>query len=62
VLNKSKLLGTIGQAEMQREVQNWVKNLAEVHTSTKIPSYMTEEDVKSYVEEVVKEVKKMATE
>jgi len=62
VLNKSKLLGSIGQAEMQREVQNWVKNLSEVHERTKVPASMTEEDVRSYVEEVVKEVKKKSVE
>ena len=58
VMNKSKLLGSIGQAEMQREVQKWVKSLGELHDRTKIPSSMTSEDVRSYVEEVVNEVRK----
>ncbi len=58
VLNKSKLLGSIGQAEMQREIQGWVKTLGEVHERTNIPSSMTADDVKSYVEEIVNEVRK----
>ena len=57
-MNKSKLLGSIGQAEMQREVQKWVKSLGELHDRTKTPSSMTSEDVRSYVEEVVNEVRK----
>jgi hypothetical protein len=58
VMNKSKLLGSIGQAEMQNEVQKWVKNLGEIHERTKTPTSMSSEDVRLYVEEVVDEIRK----
>jgi hypothetical protein len=58
VMDKSKLLGGIGKAEMQMEVQKWVKSLGDMHEKTKISSPMTPEDVRSYVEEIVNEVRK----
>ena len=61
VMDKSKLLGGIGKAEMQIEVQKWVKSLGDMHEKTKISSPMNAEDVRSYVEEIVNEVRKKST-
>jgi hypothetical protein len=58
VMDKSKLLGGIGKAEMQMEVQKWAKSLDDMHEKTKTSSSMTEEDVKSYVDEIVNELRK----
>ena len=57
-MDKSKLLGGIGKAEMQMEVQKWAKSLDDMHEKTKTSSSMTEEDVKSYVDEIVNELRK----
>jgi hypothetical protein len=48
------------QAEMQREIQKWVKDLSDIHEKTNTSSTMSEDDVKSYVEEVINEVSKRA--
>lgn len=58
VLDRSKLLGSIGDAEMQRELEKWVKNLDKVDYKTNISTSMTPEDVNSYLQEVLSEVKK----
>jgi hypothetical protein len=58
VINKSKLLGIIGDAEMQNEIEKWVKNLSAVNYKTNISTSMTVEDVKLYIQEVVGEVRK----
>ena len=58
VINKSKLLGSIGDAEMQNEIEKWVKNLSTVNYKTNVSTSMTVEDVKLYIQEVVGEVRK----
>lgn len=58
VINKSKLLGTIGDAEMQREVEKWAKNLSTIDYKTNVSSSMTVEDVKLYIQDVLAEVNK----
>jgi len=60
VLNRSKLLGSIGDAEMQNETQKWVRNLSAVDYKTNISSSMSAEDVKLYIQEVIGEVRKRA--
>jgi hypothetical protein len=58
VLDRSKLLDSIGHAEMQQEVERWVRNLAKKDSTTNIPPSMTEDDVKSYIQEVLNEVRR----
>ena len=58
VINRSKLLGSIGEAEMHNETEKWVRNLSALNYKTNISSSMTVEDVKLYIQEVMGEVRK----
>lgn len=58
VLNRSKLLGSIGDAEMQNEIQKWVRNISTMDYKTNVSSSMTIEDVKLYIQEVIGAVRK----
>jgi hypothetical protein len=58
VLGRSKLLGSIGDAEMHNEIEKWVKNLSTMEYKENVSSSMTTEDVKLYIQKVVREVKK----
>ena len=58
VLGRSKLLGTIGDAEMHNEIEKWVKNISTMNYKENVSSSMTTEDVKLYIQKVVREVRK----
>jgi len=58
VIDRSKLLGTIGDAEMQRETEKWVKNLDRIDYKTNVSTSMTEEDIKLYIQDVLGEVRR----
>jgi hypothetical protein len=60
VLNKSKLLGSIGHAEMQQEIEKWVTILDRTNDQTNIPPSMNEYDVRLYIQEILGEVRKKA--
>lgn len=57
LVDKSKLLGGIGSAEMQIETERWVKNIGKRDYRTNIPPSMTEYDVRAYIKDVVDEIK-----
>ena len=59
----SKLLDNIGKAEMEQEVQNRVIKIVReqeqtMKDETGISTSMQENDIKVYLEQVIKEVKK----
>jgi hypothetical protein len=61
--NQSKLLDSIGSAEMENEIQGRVIALTKRHKDlleeeTGVQSSLTEDDVKQYLEVVLKEIKK----
>lgn len=58
VLNKSKLLGSIGHAEMQQEIEKWVRILDRTDNQTNISPSMNEDDVRLYIQEILGEVRK----
>ena len=58
VINRSKLLGSIGDAEMQNEIQKWVRKISTMDYKTNVSSSMTTEDVKLYIQEVIGTVRK----
>ena len=58
VIDRSKLLGSIGDAEMHNEIEKWVRNISTVNFKTNVSSSMTIEDVKLYIQNVVTEVRK----
>jgi hypothetical protein len=58
ILNKSKLLGSIGQAEMQQEVEKWVRTVDKTDTAPAIIPSMTKDDIRLYIQEILSEVKK----
>jgi hypothetical protein len=60
VLNKSKLLGSIGHAEMQQEIEKWVGTLDRAYNQTNISPSMNEDDVKLYIQEILAEVRNNA--
>jgi hypothetical protein len=57
IVNRSNFLGSIGQAEMHREIEKWVKNIEKRDLGTDIPPSMSQEDVRSYIHDTVKEVR-----
>ena len=57
LVDKSKLLGGIGSAEMQIETERWVKNIGKRDYKTNIPPSTTEHDVRAYIKDVVDEIK-----
>ena len=58
VLNKSRLLGSIGHAEMQQEIEKWVKILDRTDNPTNISPSMNQDDVRLYIQEILSEVSK----
>jgi hypothetical protein len=63
VLDQSKLLERIGTAQMERQMQQTVLNLAKeqndiMKQESGVESLMTENEVKDYLQSVLKEVKK----
>jgi hypothetical protein len=58
VIDRSKLLGSIGDAEMQRETEKWVKNLDRIDYKTNISASMDAEDIKLYIQDVLGEVRR----
>jgi hypothetical protein len=58
VLGRSKLIGSIGDAEMHNEIEKWVRNLSTMTYKTNVSTSMTTEDVKLYIQKVVSEVSK----
>jgi hypothetical protein len=58
VLNRSRLLGSIGHAEMQQEIEKWVRTVDRADNKTNISPSMTEEDVRLYIQEVLSEVRR----
>lgn len=60
VLNKSKLLGSIGHAEMQQEIEKWVRILDRTDSQANISPSMNENDVRLYIQEILGEVRKNA--
>jgi hypothetical protein len=62
-LRESRLLDSIGMAQMGQEIENKVMVLTEenrerIEEETGIQSSLTEEDIKQYLEQVINEVKK----
>ena len=57
LMDKSKLLGGIGSAEMQIETEKWVRNIGNRDYKTNIPPSMTENDVRAYIKDIVEEIK-----
>lgn len=57
LLDKSNLLGGIGSAEMQIETEKWVRNIGKKDFKTDIPPSMTEYDVRTYIKDIVEEIK-----
>jgi hypothetical protein len=57
LLDKSRLLGGIGTAEMQKEIEKWATSVHGKDDKMRVPPSMTEYDVKSYIQQVVKEIK-----
>jgi hypothetical protein len=59
---ESKLLGAIGHAEMEKEIQKTVKQVArdthELETELEEPVDLDELELEKYIEFVVKEVRK----
>jgi hypothetical protein len=63
VLDKSKLLDSIGSGHMQQEIVNTVMKIAKeqqqtLAEQTGVQSSLNEEDMKQYLEQVIEEVKK----
>ena len=61
-LKESKLLDSIGTAQMEQEIQRRVLTLTKQNQDrmaeeTGIQSSLTEDDIKQYLEQVIKEVK-----
>jgi hypothetical protein len=61
-IKESRLLDSIGKAEMQREIERRViaitkQNQDRMVEETGIQSSLTEEDIKKYLEQVIEEVK-----
>jgi len=61
-MSESRLLDSIGSAEMEREIQNRVINLTKrsqdrMMEETGIQASLTEDDMKQYLEQVIREVK-----
>jgi hypothetical protein len=59
IIRRSKLLGSIGQAEMHQQTEKWVKDLDKRDLRTDIPSSMSREDVIAYIQDTVNEVSKL---
>ena len=57
VIDKS-LLGYIGTAEMQIEIEKWVRILDRTDNKTNVSPSMNEDDIKLYIQDVVSEVRK----
>jgi hypothetical protein len=62
-IKESRLLDSIGMAEMEQQIQKKVieftrRNQERMGEESGIQSSLTEEDVKSYLEQVINEVKK----
>ena len=65
-LGEPKLLDSIGTAQMEQEIQKKVieftkRNQDKMSEETGIQPSLTDEDVKAYLEQVIKEVKKPKT-
>ena len=63
ILGEPKLLDSIGTAQMEQEIQKKVieftkRNQERMAEKTGIQPSLTDEDVKAYLEQVIKEVKK----
>ena len=61
--NQSKLLDSIGSAEMEQEIQGRVVALTKKHQDsieeeTGVESSLTEDDMKEYLQQVIEELKK----
>jgi len=62
-MKESRLLDSIGTAQMENEMQQKVitftnRNQERIADETGIRSSLTEEDMKEYLEQVIREVKK----
>ena len=57
MIDKS-LLGHIGTAEMQIEIEKWVRILDRTDNKTNVSTSMNEDDIKLYIQDVVSEVRK----
>jgi len=62
-MKESRLLDSIGTAQMEQEIQNKVltftkRNQERMAEETGIQPSLTDEDVKEYLEQVIREVKK----
>jgi hypothetical protein len=62
-IKESKLLDSIGMAQMEQQIQKKVieftkQNQDRIDEETGIQSSLTEDDIKQYLEQVIKEVKK----
>jgi hypothetical protein len=60
-INESKLLGDIGMAQMEQDIQKKIiaftkQNKEKMTEETGIQSSLTEEDMKEYLEKVIREV------
>ena len=65
-LRESRLLDSIGTAQMEQEIQKKVieftkRNQERMAEKTGIQPSLTDEDVRAYLEQVIKEVKKPET-
>ena len=58
IINRSKLLGSIGSAEMHQQIEKWVKDVDKRDLRTEIPSSMSRDDVIAYIQDTVNEVSK----
>lgn len=63
ILDKSKFLDTIGNAQMKQELEKTVfdivkKNADELERESEVPSSMTEDEISQYLQTVIKEIRK----
>lgn len=58
VIDKSKLLGSIGHAEMQQEIEKWVRVVDRTDNEINIPGSMTEDDIRIYIQDILYKVRK----
>jgi hypothetical protein len=58
IIGRSKLLGSIGSAEMHQQIEKWVKDVDKRDLRSEIPSSMSRDDVIAYIQDTVNEVSK----
>ena len=62
IISRSKLLGSIGSAEMHQQIEKWVKDVDKRDLRTETPSSMSRDDVIAYIQDTVNEVSKQKRE